>query len=49
MKKYKVTYIAKDDDCCNVWTTANSAKEAEQKILREYWDIKEIVMCSEMK
>lgn len=49
MKRYKVTYIANDDDCCNVWTEANSPQEAEQNILSEYWDIKEIIMCSEMK
>ena len=49
MKRYKVTYIAIDDDCCSVWTTANSPQEAEQNVLSEYWDIKEIIMCNEMK
>lgn len=49
MKRYKVTYTTKDDDCCSVWTSANSPQEAEQNILREYWDIKEIIICQEMK
>lgn len=50
MKKYKITYISStDDDSCSVWTTANSAEEAKQNIKREYWDIKEIIMCSEIK
>lgn len=49
MKRYKVTYIAKDDDCCSVWTSANNSQEAEQNIFREYWNIKEIIMCDEIK
>lgn len=50
MKKYKVTYISStDDDCCSVWTIANSPEEAKRNVKREYWDIKEIVICNEIK
>lgn len=50
MARYKVTYIAKgDDDCCNVWTEADSPQEAKQNILSEYWDVKEIIICEKMK
>lgn len=49
MKRYKITYRATDDDCCSVWTEADSVEEAKQNVLREYWDVKEIIMCSEMK
>lgn len=50
MKKYVVTYISSmDDDCCNVWTEADSLEEAKYNIKREYWDVKEIIMCNEMK
>lgn len=41
--KYKVTYIAKDGDCCSVWTEATSANEAKSNVTSEYRDIKEIV------
>lgn len=50
MKRYKITYISStDDDCCSVWTEADSPSEAKQNILSEYWDVKEIIICSEMK
>lgn len=50
MPRYKVTYISKtDDDCCSVWTEADSPEEAKQEVFREYWDVKEIIMCEKMK
>lgn len=49
MARYRITYIAKDDDSCHVWTEADSPEEAKQNIFREYWDVKEIVMCEKMK
>lgn len=36
MKKYIIRYITKDDDCCSVWTMADSKDEAIQETKREY-------------
>ena len=47
MKKYIIRYITKDDNCCSVWTMANSKDEAIQETKREYWDIKDIISCRE--
>lgn len=41
--KYKITYIAKDGDCCSVWTEASSVSEAKSNAKSEYWDIQEII------
>lgn len=50
MKKYEITYISKtDNDCCSVWTYANSKQAAIEDTKSEYWDIKEIISVSEIK
>lgn len=47
MKKYIIKYITKDDDLCTIWVEASSKKEAKSEAKQEYWDIKEIISCSE--
>jgi type II secretory pathway component PulF len=47
MKKFIVKYIDKSDDLSSVWVNASSKEEAKSKVKREYWDIKEIIMCTE--
>lgn len=47
MNKYVIKYISKSDDLCSVWTTANSKEEAKANVKQEYWDIKEIIMCTQ--
>ena len=47
MKKYIIRYITKDDDCCSVWTMADSKDKAVRETKREYWDIKDIISCRE--
>lgn len=47
MKKFIVKYIDKSDDLSSVWVSASSKEEAKAIAQREYWDIKEIIMCTE--
>jgi type II secretory pathway component PulF len=47
MKKFIVKYIDKSDDLSSVWVSASSKEEAKSKAKQEYWDIKEIIMCTE--
>lgn len=42
--KYVVTYISNlDDDITSVWVESNSKKNAANEVIREFWDVKEIV------
>ena len=46
---YKVTYISSsDDDCCSVHISASSPENAMDKVLEEFWDVKEIIDCYEL-
>ena len=47
MKKFIIKYIDKSDDLSSVWVNASSKEEAKSKAKREYWDIKEIIMCTQ--
>lgn len=47
MKKYYVTYEAKDGDYTKVWCYAESKDDAEREVRGEYWDISEIVDIKE--
>lgn len=47
MKKYIVKYIDKNDDLSSVWVSATSKEDAKAQVKREYWDVKDIVMCYE--
>lgn len=50
MKKYKVTYTSTTDhDCCSVWCYANSREEAIENTRDEYWDVEDIIECSEIR
>ena len=46
MAKFIIKYLDKSDDLSSVWVTADSKEEAKAKAKREYWDIKEIIMCT---
>ena len=48
MKKYIVKYTDKDGDLCSVWVEATSREDAKRQARNEYWDIKDIVMVTEM-
>ena len=42
--KYVVTYISNlDDDITSVWVESNSKKNAVNEVIREFWDVKEVV------
>lgn len=49
MKSWKIYYKDKFGDTSKCWTEANTREEAIAKIEREYWDIENIISCSEMK
>ena len=42
-KKWKVSYLDKHDDLTNVWVYAENAKDAEDEVRLEYWDVEEII------
>lgn len=48
MKEYIVKYIDKDGDLCSVWVLATNREDAKRQARNEYWDIKYIVMVTEM-
>ena len=48
MKKYLIRYLNKEGDSTKVWVEADSAEEAKQEALREYWDIETIVSVTLM-
>jgi hypothetical protein len=43
--KYIITYIPKSEpeDICNVWVEADSVAAAKRQVMREYWDVEEII------
>lgn len=44
MKTWYITYISSsDNDCCTVWTKANSKQDAIDYVKSEYWDVKKII------
>lgn len=48
MKEYIAKYIDKDGDLCSVWEEATNREDAKLQARNEYWDIKDIVMVTEM-
>lgn len=42
-KKWKVSYLDKSDDLTNVWVYADSAEDAKDVVMLEYWDVDEII------
>lgn len=43
MHKYIIRYTDKEGDLTKVWVEASSVQDAKQQVLREYWDINNIV------
>lgn len=43
-KKWKVSYLDKNDDLTNVWVYADSKEDAIDEVRLEYWDVEEIIV-----
>lgn len=46
MKRFYIDYEDKSGDLSHVWVMANTAKEAEEKVKEEYWDISRIIQVT---
>ena len=51
MKEFRITYTIKGDeeDTANVRVFGTDAENAKANAKREYWDIADIIVCSEIK
>ena len=41
--KGTIDYLDSEGDVCHIWVEAYDKQEAEQKALKEYWDIDTII------
>ena len=49
MKSWKIYYRDKSGDTSKCWTEAETKEDAIHYVRSEYWDIDEIISCTEMK
>ena len=40
---YYIDYLDKSKDLTHVWVDATSKEDARRQVMREYWDIDEII------
>jgi hypothetical protein len=48
MKQYIIKYTTASGDLCSVWVVADTREDAKRQACASYWDIKDIVMVTEM-